>query len=179
MLPGPATNAPRSKSYLFRTSPSRSLVSTSSTPHINLFPAPHGYRYPDRAYVRRLLTRSPLTNAGVFLLVGLLAISVFVNIRYWMSSSPADIRVVETGFDSTHTASEIQSVPLREGPVMDGLGSAKTPVLSNIPATPFPTYHHSQLEHLQSIARPEWAEKLDHLIIVPGHAIWKGVAFRT
>jgi len=27
----------------------------------------------------------------------------------------------------------------------------------------------------QNVIREPWAESLDHLIIVPGHAIWKGV----
>jgi len=38
------------------------------------------------------------------------------------------------------------------------------------------TYHLSdENDDSQNVIRESWTESLDHLIIVPGHAIWKGV----
>jgi len=46
----------------------------------------------------------------------------------------------------------------------------------NSPGTDTLTYQLSdENDDSQNVIRESWTESLDHLIIVPGHAVWKGV----
>lgn len=100
---------------------------------------------PRRKLTKVLLSRSRFTNLGVVLLIILTFFSLYHNLRVWLSSNP-------------HSNT------------------------SNICLPPVASLTHTTHEYLAkfgstwraTVSHRLSSENLDHLVIVPGHAIWTG-----
>ncbi|KAJ9103338.1 hypothetical protein QFC19_004436 [Naganishia cerealis] len=103
----------------------------------------------------RLRTRARLTNLAVGLILVTLGLSIITNIRYWL----AEPQVGLTAFGGTRW-----SLPLQKLSRM-GFNDRGTSLLS---ASSAPISIESTIE------RQEALKELNHLVMVAGHAIWKG-----
>lgn len=164
MLPYPATasGSPRRPRHGPTSSLSK-LASAASLPHINALGLGSSNA---NVYRRRLFARSPLTNAGVLILAAMLGVSLLVNLGYWIGGGDERGRVREELDWRNGRGSGAERASAKGAqPVLD---VDEEP--ADLPAIHTP----SELERLHSVTRPDRARTLDHLIIVPGHAIWRG-----
>ncbi|EIN12102.1 hypothetical protein PUNSTDRAFT_99521 [Punctularia strigosozonata HHB-11173 SS5] len=176
MLPEPVTGPQRQRSGV-RSLTSKTLAA-STLPHINPISSLYSPTLRGPAYTRRLLARSPLTNAGALVLLAILALSLLTNISYWLSS--ASPRHNEA---TANAAARTRGVWIGSGDLPPRIGGetagnvhvvGSTHKSSAVPISPPDSYDQPYLERIHSIARPEWTDLINHLVIVPGHAIWTG-----
>lgn len=102
----------------------------------------------------RLRTRARLTNLAVGLILLLLGLSLFTNVAYWLAEPD-----VGSTFGGTRWSSPLQKLSKL------GFNDRGTSLLTSSSA---PISIESTIDR-----QAAWKE-LDHLVMVAGHAIWKG-----
>lgn len=107
------------------------------------------YSTPGNGWRARLASRSRVTNLGIGLLLAFASLSTLVNLLQWSRSA----HVVQVPSSSSSAALRSSLEKTRKNDTLPAL-----------------------VHELAPPPRPG-AEKLDHLVVVPGHAIWMGSAF--
>jgi hypothetical protein len=103
-----------------------------------------------------LRARSRMTNLGVALLALLTTISMLVNAAYYVSAT-----------NTAHRPGSWRFFP--------GVGGWPGPWAPDRNETRLGPHAFGAARALR-VDRPEYVDALDHLIVVPGHAIWKGAS---
>lgn len=144
----------------------------SERPLLTMLPAPISIdrsRRQFQKYGRRrwtdsfqfLFLRSRLSNVAVVALLAFALLSFILNLRYYLAagSKPPLVTFPDTGAPWKNSPG-----PLNHS-THDGLHRPPSGGMNG---------PHGFEHHIQRIVRPEYARNLNHLIVVPGHAIWKG-----
>jgi hypothetical protein len=163
MLPAPSTAARESDRRRRGRKPSSASLYYGSGTGWRAFDGDASARTRIAVLVERwapvLRAPSRFTNLGVLLLAALAACSLLLNAAYFFSADGADAH------------------DLAHGPSPRRWGFPGPPFWPgrqwnvNSTAGAHPPFGR---ERAVRVARPAYAQYLDHLIIVPGHSVWKG-----
>lgn len=107
----------------------------------------------------RLRTRARLTNLAVGLILLALALSVVANLSYWLSEPDADSSLKSARAGKPRWKEQLDKLASLGGSSHASTGFTDSDAPLSIEAT---------------IDRQEGLRKLDHLVMVAGHAVWTG-----
>jgi len=115
-----------------------------------------------------ILSRSRVTNLGLIVLSVFTAVSVIINFRlYFAARRPVPVTATSDGYDTVgipHRYRYSNSLPNAQ---------TTTTITHEGPLQPSGC-DHNNTGILATIERDEALRALDHLVVVPGHAVWRG-----
>jgi hypothetical protein len=133
-----------------------------------------------RRLLDTILSRSRVTNLGLLVLSAFAAVSVLFNLSLYFRNS-RDYYRYENG--PQQSAIDISTKKPFTGWGLEGYStqSQNQDTLTALPSSDSIQLEETQNGHggvgiLSTISRPDALRDLDHLVVVPGHAIWEGRA---